>query len=148
MATANPVPDATSIAERATASLVVFVAAMPVEQYKGVLSNLEGTFSADNVIVATQNELPSDIATRLRITALPQANAVAMLKPSDFVGAAQCGVEHEAKAILMLGPGADSLSSLALRSLADAVLTESVDLAVPHYSIPARAGLINSAILY
>jgi glucosylglycerate synthase len=60
----------------------------------------------------------------------------------------QCGLEHEAKAILILGPGAESLSSLALRSLADAILTSSIDLAVPHYSLPPHAGLINSAILY
>ena len=46
------------------------------------------------------------------------------------------------------GQGADSLSSLALRSLADAVTTASIDLAVPHYSLPPHAGLINSAILY
>jgi hypothetical protein len=70
------------------------------------------------------------------------------LKPADFVGAAQCGLDHEAKAILILGPGADSLNSLALRSLADAVLSASIDLAVPHYALPPHAGLINSAILY
>jgi hypothetical protein len=71
-----------------------------------------------------------------------------MLKPADFIAAAQCAVEHESKAILILGPGADSLGSLALRSLAEAALSASIDLAVPHYSIPPHAGLINSAILY
>ncbi len=37
---------------------------------------------------------------------------------------------------------------MALRSLADAVLKASIDLVVPHYSLPSNAGLINSAILY
>jgi glucosylglycerate synthase len=148
MATANPIPDDTSVADHATANLVVFVTAMPPEQFKGVLTNLEATFSAENIIVSTQNELPADVATRLRIVSAPQANPFWMLKPSDFIGAGQCGAEHEAKAILILGPGADSLSSLALRSVADAILTASIDLAVPHYALPPHAGLINSAILY
>ncbi len=121
---------------------------MPAEQFKGVLVNLEATFSSENTIVATQNEVPADTPTRLRIILVPQANPLWMLRPGDFIAAMQCGAEHSAKAILILGPGADSLSSLALHSLADAVLTASIDLAVPHYSLPPHAGLINSAILY
>jgi hypothetical protein len=148
MATANPIPDETAVAERATADLVVFVTAMPAEQFKGVLDNLEATFSAENMIVATQNEMPADAPQNLRINLMPQSNAFWMLQPTDFISAAQCGLEHEAKAILILGPGADSLSTLALRSLADAVLTAPIDLVVPHYSLAPHAGLINSAILY
>jgi hypothetical protein len=148
MATANSIPDETAVAERATADLVVFVTAMPAEQFKGVLDNLGATFSADNMIVATQNDLPADAPRNLRIVPVPQSNAFWMLQPADFTGAAQCGLEHESKAILILGPGADSLSTLALRSLADAVLTAPIDLVVPHYSLAPHAGLINSAILY
>jgi hypothetical protein len=48
----------------------------------------------------------------------------------------------------MLGPGADSLSTAALRDLANAVSDTTFDLAVPHYSLPPNAGLVNSAILY
>jgi glucosylglycerate synthase len=148
MATANPVPDDTSIADHATADLAVFVTAMPAEQFKGVVSNLEAAFSAESVIVSTQNELPADVATHLRIIRVPQANPLWMLQPGDFIGAAECAREHEAKAILILGPGADSLNSLALRNLVDAVFTASIDLAVPHYSLQPHAGLMNSAILY
>ena len=121
---------------------------MPAEQFKGVLTTLEATFPAEHVLVATQNDLPADAPTNLRIVPAPQSNSFWTLKPADFIGAAQCGQEHEAKAVLILGPGADSLSSFALRSLADAVMTASIDLAVPHYSLPPHAGLINSAILY
>ncbi len=148
MATANPISDPTSVAGHATADLVVFVTAMPAEQFKGVLINLGDTFSLENMIVATQNELPADAPTNLRIILTPQSNSLWTLKPADFVDAAQCGLDHEAKAILILGPGADSLNSLALRSLADAVMSASIDLVVPHYALPPHAGLINSAILY
>ena len=56
--------------------------------------------------------------------------------------------EQKRAAILMLGPGADSLSPSALRELANAVSDSTFDLAVPHYSLPPNAGLVNSAILY
>jgi glucosylglycerate synthase len=148
MATANRIPDNTSVADHTTAELVVFVTAMSAGQFKGVLTNLEATFTAENMIVASQNELPADAPTNLRIIMAPPSNSLWMLKPGDFISAAQCGLDHEAKAILILGPGADSVSPLALRSLADAVLTASIDLAVPHYALPPHAGLINSAILY
>jgi len=148
MATANQIPADTSVADHVTADLVVFVPAMPVEQFKGVLTSLEAAFSAESTIVATQNELPADAKTSLRIILTPQANPLWMLKAGDFIAAAQSGLDHEARTILILGPGADSLSSLALRSMADAVSTASVDLVVPHYSLPPHAGLINSAILY
>ena len=48
----------------------------------------------------------------------------------------------------MLGPGADSLSPSALRGLANRVSDSAFDLAVPHYSLPPNAGLVNSAIMY
>ena len=48
----------------------------------------------------------------------------------------------------MLGSGAHSLKPQALRELADAVLSGTIDLAVPRYTLPPHAGLINSAILY
>jgi len=148
MATANPIPESASIADHATADLVVFVTAMPSDQLKGVLINLEDSFSAENMIVATQNEMPAEAPANLRIITMRPSNSLWMLKAADFTGAAECGLNHRAKAILILGPGANSLSSLALRGLVDAVLTASIDLAVPHYALPPYAGLINSAILY
>ncbi|HUB51218.1 MAG TPA: hypothetical protein VL986_03675 [Terracidiphilus sp.] len=148
MATTNPVREDAPIADRATADLVVFVTAMPAEQYKGVLANLEATFSSESTIVATQNNLPEDVATHLRIVPTPQSNPLWILSPVDFVNAAQCGEEHSAKAILILGPGADSLSALALRRMAEAALTSSFDLTVADYSMPPEAGLINSAVIY
>jgi hypothetical protein len=148
MATANPLPGDTLAADNTAADLLVLVTAMAPEHFKGVLANLGSAFSPDSFVVATQNELPADIPSSLRVVATAQSNAAWSLKPIDFVNAARCGREHGAKTFLILGPEADSLSPLALRSLADAVLTASIDLAVPHYSLPSHAGLINSAILY
>ncbi len=148
MATANSIHDDTLAAVKATADLLVLVTGMPPEHFKGVLANLASAFSTEDLLVATQNELPADFVSSLRIVATPQTNAGWSIKPFDFVNAAQYAHEHDARAILILGPEADSLSPVALRSLADAVLRASIDLAVPHYSLPSHAGLINSAILY
>ena len=148
MATANPIPDNTLAVDSTAADLLVLVTAMAPEHFKGVLANLTSAFSSENFIVATQNELPADVPSSLRIVATPQSNAAWAIKPVDFLNAGQCGREHGAKAFLILGPESDSLSPLALRSLADAVLKASIDLAVPHYSLPSHAGLVNSAILY
>jgi glucosylglycerate synthase len=148
MATANPIPDNTLAEDKTAADLLVLVTAMAPEQFKQSLANLTSAFSSESFVVATQNELPADIPPGLRIVATPQTNASWSIKPVDFLNAAQRGREHEAKAILILGPESDSLNPPALRALADAVLTASIDLAVPHYSLPSHAGLINSAILY
>lgn len=148
MATANSIPENTLAADNTTADLVVLVTAMAPEHFAGVLANIQSAFSFDNLIVATQNELPPDLSSSLRIVAIPQTSAAWSLKPIDFVNAAQCCRDHAAKALLILGPESDSLIPNALRRLADAVLKTSTDLIVPHYSLPAHAGLINSAILY
>ncbi len=148
MATANPIPDNTLTADNTTADLLVLVTAMAPENFKGVLANLESAFAPDSFVVATQNELPADLSPSLHVVATPQSGTVWSLKPADFVSAAQSGRDHGARALLILGPEADSLSPLALRSLADAILNAPIDLAVPHYSLPAQAGFVNSAILY
>jgi hypothetical protein len=147
MATVNPIPDATSTAEHTAADLLVLTTAMPSEQFVGVLANLSEAFSSENVIVAAQNEL-TNIKTPLRVIQSPTSNTGWTLKPADFINAYEIGREHQARAIMMLGPAADSLSPLALRGLAEAVLNATTDLAMPHYVIPPNTGLINLAILY
>jgi hypothetical protein len=134
--------------DNTAADLLVLVTAMAPEHFRGVLANLEDAFASGRFVVATQNELPANIPSSLRVVATPQSSVAWSLKPIDFVNAAQFGREHGAKAFLILGPESDSLSPLALRSLADAILKQSIDLVVPHYSLPSNAGLINSAILY
>lgn len=148
MATANPIPEDTSISDHPTADLLVMVAAMPPEQYQGVLANLAAAFSAESVIVAAQNEMTANVSTNLRVVSAPQSSPGWTLTPGDFLNAFEIGQGHEARAVLLLGSGADSLSPLALRSLSEAVLGASIDLAVPRYTLPPHAGLINSAILY
>jgi len=148
MATANPIPEATSTAKHAATDLVVLAAAMQPEEFEGLMTHLSEAFSAESVIVATQEELAAHATTAMRVVPISRSSTAWPMRPADFINAFDAGREHEAKAVLMLGPGADSLSPLALRSLASAVLHTAIDLAMPHYSIPPNTGLINSAILY
>jgi hypothetical protein len=148
MATASPIPDSTSTAERATANLLVLATKLPPEQFESVLAHLTEAFSAESVIVGAPEGLAAHSLTSLRIVPAPQSGAAWTLKPADFINAYEVGREHEVRAVLILGPGSDSLSPQSLRALADAVLSAGIDLAVPHYTIPPNTGLINSAILY
>ena len=148
MATANPIPDDTATAEHVAADLLVHATAMQPEQFDGLLAHLAETFSPESVIVAAQDELAAHASGPLRVVPAPRSVSAWALKPVDFINAYEVGREHDAKAVLMLGPGADSISPPALRGLANAVLTSAVDLAMPHYAIPPNTGFINSAILY
>jgi len=148
MTTENPIPAETSTGNQAAADLLIVAASMPPEQFDALLNNVAIAFSVENVVVAAPNEFTANGPTNLRIVSTAQSTAAWTLKPADFVNARQAGHEHQARAILMLGQGADSLNPGALRSMADAVLTGAADLVVPHYTLPPHAGLINSAILY
>ena len=148
MATTDSMTSTATAVEYPPATLLVLAAAMPAEEFEGVLVNLTEAFSAETLIVATQNEHAANGNSPLRVIPVPQSSTTWTLKPSDFINAYEIAREHNVRAIVMLGPGANSLSPLALRGLADAVLNASIDLATPHYSLPANSGLINSAIIY
>ena len=128
MATASPIPGDASTAEQASADLLVLATAMPQEQFEGVLAHLAEAFSTERVMVAAQDELAAGASTPLRVVPVPRTGGARTLNPIDFINAYEIGREHEARAVLMLGPGSDSLSPLALRTLADAVLNAVCDL--------------------
>ncbi|HEY2468999.1 MAG TPA: hypothetical protein VGI45_14335 [Terracidiphilus sp.] len=148
MATANSISDAQPSATPARAGLLVFVAAMDAEQLESVFANLTASFAADDLVVATPNDTTSTAFSSLRIVSTQATNAVWPIAASDFINAFNAAKENEARTVLILGPGADSLSTTALRDMANAVSDSQYDLAIPHYSLPPNAGLANSAILY
>jgi glucosylglycerate synthase len=148
MATTDPIPVETSASPRPVASLLVTIAAMPADQFESVLTHLSAAFPAESMLLATQNEFTSGAFPDLRIVLSPPTAAAWTSTAADFVNAFQLAHEENVRAVLMLGPGSNSLGAVALRALASAVLSSTVDLAVPYYALPPHAGLINSAILY
>jgi len=148
MATADPISDVSSSTPQPAARLLVMLAAMPHDQFQGVLTNLAVAFAAHSILIAAQNECTSDSPTEFRIISAPPTSAAWTSTAADFVNAFDLAQENGVQGILMLGPGGGSLGPTSLRQIADAVLNSPVDLAVPHYTLPPHAGLINSAILY
>jgi len=148
MATANSVSNAHSTVTSDPAEFVVFVAPMPTEQLESVFANLTTGFRPEELLIATPNDATGTAFSTLRIVPTQATNAVWPLAAADFVSSFHAAKENDARVILMLGPGADSLSPVAIRALADSVYESRADLALPHYSLPPNAGLVNSAILY
>jgi glucosylglycerate synthase len=148
MATTNPIPDVTSPSERTGSGLLVLLAALPPEQLEDVIAKLTSAFPPDDLVIATADPLVAEVHPGLKIIANPVVNASWMLTAADFVNGHQLARKNGARAILMLGPGAGTLGSPALRELGQAVTANSTDLAMARYDLPSRAGLVNSAILY
>lgn len=148
MATANSVSNARSTVTPEHADFLVFVAPMPSEQLESVFDNLTAEFRPEELLIATPNDATETAHPALRILPTQASNAVWPLAVADFLNASHAGRENDARAVLMLGPGADSLRPAALRGLARSISESRADLAVPRYSLPTNAGLVNSAILY
>jgi hypothetical protein len=148
MATADSSPDINTSSTRTGAPVLVLLSAMPPEQLENVVANLTASFPPEDMLIATPDGLATDAYPALRIIPITASNFSLTLTAADFVNAYQLAAQNEAHAILMLGSGSGSLRSSALRDLAGAILTGSNDLAIPRYSLPMHAGLVNSAILY
>ena len=148
MTTENAITAEAPAVDQTKADLLVIGSAIPSEQFEAVLSKLAEAFSVESVVVASQNQFSANGPVNLRIISTFHSSTARTLTPADFVSAYENGKEHGARAILLLGPGADSLKPQALRQMADAALDGSMDLVSPRYTLSSHAGLINSAILY
>jgi hypothetical protein len=148
MAAANPVSDLTTTTARPGAGLLVQLACMPPEQLDSVLASVTSIFPADGLIIATPDAPSAGRYPSLKVVPAAPTNAAWTLTAADFVNAYQLAKQHDARAILLLGPEAATLSPTALLEISTAVLATPADLAIPCYDLPPRAGLVNSAILY
>jgi hypothetical protein len=113
-----------------------------------VIAKLTSAFPLEDIVIATEDPPVAGAHPGLKIIANPVAKASWMLTAADFVNGHQLAQKNGARAILMLGPEAGSLELPVLRELGQAVTANENDLAVAHYDLPSRAGLVNSAILY
>ena len=148
MATPNPTSELSSFVERGGGSVLVFLSAMPLEQFESALDHLASSFRGHELIVAAPEGISQEKYPNLRLVPSPATNPSLTLTAADFVNAQNLVEKTDARAILMLGQESGSLHAPALLDLANSVLTRGSDLAVPCYDLPARAGLANSAILY
>ena len=148
MTTANQIPDLTPSAAAVATDLLVLVAPSQPEQFEHLLTRLADSFPAETTLIVSPDAPAPEFETPFRIESTAATKASWTLTASDFVNAYQIAQKHDARKILMLGPEASSLTSTALHDLGNSALGSSIDLAIPHYDLPPRAGLVNSAILY
>jgi len=127
---------------------LVLLTALPREQIESVLAKLRTSFAADQLLIATAEESAPESHPDLRFVSSPATGSSWSLTAEDFARAHELASQHQANAILILGPEAGSLDAAVLRDLSTPALDKSADLAIPRYELSRRAGLVNSAILY
>jgi hypothetical protein len=149
MATSSTIVDQHQTAATPTA-LLISLASYSHEAFEHVLNNLSQAFAGQNVVVATPDGAPLSSPGLEVVPYNPTAPSAGgwTLTAADFINAHELARKHQASAVLQLGSEAQSLDPATLRRLAEAVLDGGNDLALPRYDLPARAGLVNSAILY
>lgn len=148
MATANTVSETQTSSAPSRTGLLVFIAPMATDQMENIFAGLTALFPADDLLIATSNDPAGTAYSNLRVVPTTASNAIWPLAATDFLNAYRIAKEHEARGVLVLGPGADSLRATALHDLANAVLESRTDVAFPYYTLPPHTGLVNSAILY
>jgi hypothetical protein len=114
MAIADPIPEFSRPPTRTGFALLVVVDPLPASQLEGLLAKLATSFPPDDLLIAIQNEIAADVYLPLHIINAPPTASTWALTAADFVNAFQLAQKHEARAILMLGPDAGSLSGAAL----------------------------------
>ena len=153
MATASTFTEATNPTDGSAARLLVSLTPLSADALEPTLRNIAAAFSGREVQVATPDPLPPDIEASLGLRAFTYTPAAPsaggwLLTAADFLNTYKEMEQHGATACLLLGPEAQTLSSEGLAALASGVLSEGVDLTVPHYDLGPRDGLVNAAILY
>lgn len=148
MATTDSISELNSPSPPPVAELLVVVPAVLPEQFEALLANLAAVFPAEGLLVASESPAPAHLPSGLRMVAAPPHGSGWSLTAADFLHAWRLAQDHQARAVLLLGPGGDSLNPGALRLLANGISAGSLDLAMPRYTLPPHAGMINSAVLY
>jgi hypothetical protein len=130
--------------------LLVSLVSLPAEAFESILAKLALAFPNQNVLVATPDSVPQlSSGNPLRLLSYTSAAPSAapwVLSAADYLNTFKLAQENNAYACLLLGAESQSLEPAAIRSLAEAALRS--DLAVAHYNLRPREGLVNSAILY
>ncbi len=150
VATAQPTAAATE-----TGRLLVSLPLLANGALDATLTNLAAAFPGKTILVATPsatsgatNPSPDTLHLLSYTPATTAATTIWVLTAADYLNAFKLAEENQATACLLLGAEPQSLAPEAIRALAAAVLDTNADLAVAHYNLGPREGLVNSAILY
>jgi len=144
-------------AQRSTAELLICLPALAPDALPYALQSIASAFPSESVLVACAHA-PENSADFPSLDLIPYTSARSdvgwILAAGDYSSAAQLALEHNARAIILLGGDTAALSTPnaldpnLLRSLVDCLRTKNVDLVLPRFSIGPNDALVNSALLY
>lgn len=151
MATTSTMLDLPAVQATRT-KLVVSLASLSDEGFERTLGRLAEAFPGEAVVVATPDVAAGESTSgALRVvgyTPVAASPGAWLQTAADYLTAHELAQKHGADVVLMLGGEAQTLEAGALKNLVEGVVQGGCDLAMPRYALPARAGLVNSAILY
>jgi hypothetical protein len=141
-----PVP-----AVRPLADLVVCLPTIEQEALPHALGAIATAFPSESVVVVCSAPLsnPGEWPS-LQIVPYTAARSDLnwVLAAGDYAIAAHLAVDHNARAVILLGDPDAAVDPDMLRRLADGIRNARADLVVPRFSLGPTAGLVNSGLLY
>jgi hypothetical protein len=138
-------------------AVLVNLPSMPQEALHLLLGNLEQALPGTEVLAASPDLAPDASesgpgeAGNVRLIGYAPTTRSRLdwtATAADYLNSYELLQRYSAKVVLQVGLEAQTTSPQALRALVLAVLEGGADLAMPHYELPARSGLVNSSILY
>jgi glucosylglycerate synthase len=144
-------------ARNSTAELLICLPALAPDALPYALQSIAAAFPNEPILVASAHapENPSDFPT---LELIPYTNARSdvgwILAAGDYASAAQLALEHNARAVILLGGDTTALSApnaldpTLLRSLIDCLRSKNIDLVLPRFAVGPNDALVNSALLY
>ncbi len=140
-----------------TAELLICLPALAPDALPYALHAIASAFPNEPVLVASAHaaENPSDFPS---LDVIPYASARSdvgwILAAGDYASAGQLALEHNARAVILLGgyaaalAASNALDPTLLRNLADCIRSKNVDLVLPRFAVGPNDALVNSALLY
>src|SRR5262245_30669413 len=137
MATTPSVNERTMTADAngaASSALLISLGPLSADGLRATLANLVDAFPEQLALVATPDPIPPDAASAPHLQLVPYTPPAPpasswLLSAADYLNTWKLVDEHHATACLLLGPESQSLGPVAVRALAEAVLSSRTDLA-------------------
>jgi hypothetical protein len=139
------------------AELLICLPALAADALPAALQAIVSAFPNESVLVASAN-LPDNAVDWPSLELIPYTHTRSdvgwILAAGDYAAAAHLALEHNARAIILLGGDSaaisapNALNANMLRSLIDCMRSKTIDLVLPRFSLGPNEALVNSALLY
>ena len=151
---ASPLETATAVrsTDSSRATLLICLPSLGIDGLQIMQERIGAALPGQSVVLASPDVLPDNESSteHLRLVGYPAVppHAAWTLVASDFLTAADLAREHNASALMLLGAEPASLSLEGVQALANCILNQKVDLALPRYKTGPHDALVSSALLY